>query len=142
MKQWVLHGKKGIDSLTLEKTRIPQPGENEVLIKLHAVSLNYRDLMIATVSTMYFAPVVQHTYILTLRQGNILLEAVRPRSPRLRRSRTSNQHRRQSQTVHTRTTRDAHLLPGIYQRQSDPGPHGLSSGRFIRRRSPRVCRLQ
>ncbi|PCH01984.1 Polyketide synthase, enoylreductase [Penicillium occitanis (nom. inval.)] len=47
MKQWVLHGRNGIDSLSFEETSIPQPGEHEVLIKLHAVSLNYRDLMIA-----------------------------------------------------------------------------------------------
>lgn len=65
MKQWVLHGKNGIDSLTLEETSIPQPGENEVLIKLHAVSLNYRDLMIANVSAVrqHLAPVL--TYSLT-----------------------------------------------------------------------------
>ncbi|EED21541.1 quinone oxidoreductase, putative [Talaromyces stipitatus ATCC 10500] len=48
MKQWVLHGKSGIDALKLEETGIPQPGENEVLIKIHTVSLNFRDLMIAT----------------------------------------------------------------------------------------------
>lgn len=56
MKQWVLHGNNGIDSLSLEETSIPQPGENEVLIKLHAVSLNYRDLMIVNVSTVSIAP--------------------------------------------------------------------------------------
>lgn len=62
MKQWVLHGKNGIDSLKLEETSIPQPGENEVLIKLHAVSLNYRDLMIANVSTVrkHLAPTLTY----------------------------------------------------------------------------------
>lgn len=50
MKQWVSHGKGGIDSLKLEEIAIPKPGENEVLVKIHAVSLNYRDLLILTVS--------------------------------------------------------------------------------------------
>lgn len=65
MKQWVLHGKRGIDSLILEETPIPQPGENEVLVKLHAVSLNYRDLMIANVSTTYLAPTFERLDVLT-----------------------------------------------------------------------------
>lgn len=62
MRQWVLHGKNGIESLSFEETHIPQPGENEVLIKLHAVSLNYRDLMIANVSTVrqHLAPTLTY----------------------------------------------------------------------------------
>ncbi|MBC7900674.1 MAG: NAD(P)-dependent alcohol dehydrogenase [Saprospiraceae bacterium] len=36
----------GIDNLTLVEKEIPQPGFNEVLIKFHAFSLNYRDLML------------------------------------------------------------------------------------------------
>ena len=35
----------GIDSLELVERPVPQPGPGEVLIKVHAVSLNYRDLM-------------------------------------------------------------------------------------------------
>jgi NADPH:quinone reductase-like Zn-dependent oxidoreductase len=35
----------GIDSLELVDRPTPQPGPGEVLIKIHAVSLNYRDLM-------------------------------------------------------------------------------------------------
>ena len=35
----------GIDSLELVDRPTPQPGPDEVLIKIHAVSLNYRDLM-------------------------------------------------------------------------------------------------
>lgn len=35
----------GIDSLELVERPAPQPGSGEVLIKIHAVSLNYRDLM-------------------------------------------------------------------------------------------------
>jgi NADPH:quinone reductase-like Zn-dependent oxidoreductase len=37
----------GIDSLELVERPTPQPGPGEVLIKIHAVSLNYRDLMMA-----------------------------------------------------------------------------------------------
>jgi NADPH:quinone reductase-like Zn-dependent oxidoreductase len=35
----------GIDSLELVDRPAPQPGPGEVLVKIHAVSLNYRDLM-------------------------------------------------------------------------------------------------
>jgi NADPH:quinone reductase-like Zn-dependent oxidoreductase len=35
----------GIDSLELVERATPQPGPGEVLVKVHAVSLNYRDLM-------------------------------------------------------------------------------------------------
>ncbi len=35
----------GIDSLELVDRPTPQPGPGEVLVKIHAVSLNYRDLM-------------------------------------------------------------------------------------------------
>lgn len=35
----------GIENLALVEREIPQPAENEVLVKFHAVSLNYRDLM-------------------------------------------------------------------------------------------------
>jgi NADPH:quinone reductase-like Zn-dependent oxidoreductase len=36
----------GIDSLTLAEADIPQPQRGQVLVKMHAASLNYRDLMI------------------------------------------------------------------------------------------------
>lgn len=35
----------GIDSLELVERSTPQPGSGEVLVKIHAVSLNFRDLM-------------------------------------------------------------------------------------------------
>src|SRR3974390_1260565 len=35
----------GIDSLELVERPTPQPGPGEVLIKIHAISLNYRDLL-------------------------------------------------------------------------------------------------
>ncbi|KAH8703113.1 putative zinc-containing alcohol dehydrogenase [Talaromyces proteolyticus] len=47
MKQWTVAGtKNGFDDLKLENVAVPQVGENEVLVKLHAASLNYRDLII------------------------------------------------------------------------------------------------
>jgi len=49
MKQWVLRDKSGFDNLNLETSPVPKIGDFEVLIKIHAVSLNYRDLMIAQV---------------------------------------------------------------------------------------------
>ncbi|OCL12873.1 putative quinone oxidoreductase [Glonium stellatum] len=47
MDQWVLRGTDGFSSLKLEQSAIPEVGEFDVLIKFHAASLNYRDLMIA-----------------------------------------------------------------------------------------------
>jgi NADPH:quinone reductase-like Zn-dependent oxidoreductase len=35
----------GLENLTLEQINLPSPGPNEVLVELHAASLNYRDLM-------------------------------------------------------------------------------------------------
>jgi NADPH:quinone reductase-like Zn-dependent oxidoreductase len=37
----------GLDNLTLTSADIPAPGPHEVLVDLHAASLNYRDLMVA-----------------------------------------------------------------------------------------------
>lgn len=45
MKFWQIPA-FGIDNLQLAEKPVPHPGPNEVLIKVHAVSLNYRDLMI------------------------------------------------------------------------------------------------
>jgi NADPH:quinone reductase-like Zn-dependent oxidoreductase len=36
----------GLDNLSLEQIELPAPGPNEVLVELHAASLNYRDLMV------------------------------------------------------------------------------------------------
>ncbi|RYP57343.1 hypothetical protein DL769_009550 [Monosporascus sp. CRB-8-3] len=46
-KQWSVSGKdKGFDGLQLVDAPVPKVGENDVLVKLHAASLNYRDLII------------------------------------------------------------------------------------------------
>src|SRR5204863_8866211 len=37
----------GIDNLAMVEREKPQPASNEVLIKFHAASLNYRDVMVA-----------------------------------------------------------------------------------------------
>jgi NADPH:quinone reductase-like Zn-dependent oxidoreductase len=46
MKLYEIHETKGIDSLAKSEKDIPKPGPGEVLIRVHAVSLNYRDLLI------------------------------------------------------------------------------------------------
>jgi NADPH:quinone reductase-like Zn-dependent oxidoreductase len=46
-KQWTIEGTNGFDSLKLNKSApLDHPGEYEVLVKFHAASLNYRDLVI------------------------------------------------------------------------------------------------
>ena len=46
-KQWsVQNTEQDFDSLKFEDAQVPTVGENEVLVKLHAASLNYRDLII------------------------------------------------------------------------------------------------
>lgn len=49
-KQWVIAGtENGFDGLKYEDAPVPKVGENEVLVKLRAASLNYRDLIIPKV---------------------------------------------------------------------------------------------
>ena len=44
MKAWRIPA-FGIDKLSLDEVPAPQPGQGQVLVDVHAVSLNYRDLM-------------------------------------------------------------------------------------------------
>ncbi|KAJ5824175.1 Polyketide synthase enoylreductase [Penicillium robsamsonii] len=47
MKQWVVQDQEhDFDGLVYKDAAVPKVGENEVLVKLHAASLNYRDLTI------------------------------------------------------------------------------------------------
>ncbi|KAF2816368.1 alcohol dehydrogenase [Mytilinidion resinicola] len=47
MQQWTVEGKDGFDSLKLnESAPVPKIGDRDVLVKIHAASLNYRDLII------------------------------------------------------------------------------------------------
>ena len=48
MRYWTLPSPTGIDALTIAEADIPQPARGQVLIRIHACSLNYRDLMVAT----------------------------------------------------------------------------------------------
>lgn len=49
MKQWVLEGSQGVESLQLKDVPVPEPGDYEILVKFYAASLNFRDIMIANV---------------------------------------------------------------------------------------------
>jgi NADPH:quinone reductase-like Zn-dependent oxidoreductase len=54
-EQWVLDSQNGIESLVSRQAQMPKElGEHEVLVKLHAASLNYRDLAIAKVPINFF----------------------------------------------------------------------------------------
>ncbi|KAF2204687.1 alcohol dehydrogenase [Delitschia confertaspora ATCC 74209] len=47
IKAWTVEGQNGFDSLKFnEKAQLPKLGDKDVLVKLHAASLNYRDLII------------------------------------------------------------------------------------------------
>lgn len=49
-KEWIVsRNDKGFDGLEPREVKIPQVGETEVLVKLKAAALNYRDLVIAKV---------------------------------------------------------------------------------------------
>lgn len=46
IKQW-LTGQDGLDKLRMAEADCPAPGEDEVLVEIHSVSLNYRDTEVA-----------------------------------------------------------------------------------------------
>lgn len=50
MKQWIVSGTdKDFDGMSFGEAPVPKVGENEVLVKFQAASLNYRDLIIPKV---------------------------------------------------------------------------------------------
>ena len=51
MKRYELHDTNGIESLKVVEAAAPKPGPGQVLVRVRAVSLNYRDLLV--VSGMY-----------------------------------------------------------------------------------------
>jgi NADPH:quinone reductase-like Zn-dependent oxidoreductase len=48
MKAWIIDGKLGLDALKLVEREAPRPGRGEVLVRVRAASLNYRDLMVVS----------------------------------------------------------------------------------------------
>lgn len=48
MKVFELSDGFGIDNLKMAERKIPQPSSNQIVVKVAAVSLNYRDLMVTT----------------------------------------------------------------------------------------------
>ena len=44
MKAWEIRGDGGVDALTLSERESPEPGSGEVLVRITASSINYRDL--------------------------------------------------------------------------------------------------
>ena len=54
MKQWIVSGTdKDFDGMSFGEAPIPKVGENEVLVKFQAASLNYRDLIIPKVRILF-----------------------------------------------------------------------------------------
>ena len=51
MKCYIIPSPKGIDSLTLAERPDPTPGARQVLVRVRATSLNYRDLL--TIEAQY-----------------------------------------------------------------------------------------
>lgn len=47
MKQAVLQSGKGIDTLAVREAAVPRPGPGEALVRLHAATLNFRDIIMA-----------------------------------------------------------------------------------------------
>jgi NADPH:quinone reductase-like Zn-dependent oxidoreductase len=45
MRAWEIRGKFGLESLTLTQRPDPQPGPGQVVVRIKAASLNYRDLL-------------------------------------------------------------------------------------------------
>ncbi|KAF5556687.1 alcohol dehydrogenase [Fusarium mexicanum] len=59
-RQWILNDQQGFETSLKYETKVPIPsqdelGPNDVLVKLHAASLNYRDLVIA--ASAQFGPI-------------------------------------------------------------------------------------
>ncbi len=53
MKQWQLGSQPGWESLELTERPDPRPGPGEVVVRLRAASLNYRDLLVATMPSRH-----------------------------------------------------------------------------------------
>ncbi|EPQ55962.1 NAD P-binding protein [Gloeophyllum trabeum ATCC 11539] len=69
-REYRLPNFEGIQSLTLQEVEVPQPGAKEVLVKIHAVSLNYRDIIIA--NNAYPFPLKQNLVPISDASGTIV----------------------------------------------------------------------
>lgn len=47
MKQAVLQSGKGIGTIAIREAAVPQPGPGEALVRLHAATLNFRDIIVS-----------------------------------------------------------------------------------------------
>ena len=48
MKRYCFPQANGIETLELQDTPAPKPGRGQILVRMRAASLNYRDLNVAT----------------------------------------------------------------------------------------------
>lgn len=79
MKQWNVGGRDGFDSLKLTKdAKVPELRDHQVLVKWHAASLNYRDLVIP--KGQYPMPLADN--VIPGSDGAGVVEAVGPRVTR------------------------------------------------------------
>jgi NADPH:quinone reductase-like Zn-dependent oxidoreductase len=74
-RQWILASQEGFEASLKyqENVRIPLPdelGSNEVLVKIYAASLNYREIQIADPNVSKATMVVVVDYVLTLSYRN------------------------------------------------------------------------
>jgi NADPH:quinone reductase-like Zn-dependent oxidoreductase len=76
MTRWTLTGApaSGIDSLTRDIAPVPEPGPGEVRIRVHAASLNFRDVLVC--NGMY--PVPTAPGLVPLSDGAGVVDAVGP----------------------------------------------------------------
>ncbi|KOC18722.1 putative quinone oxidoreductase [Aspergillus flavus AF70] len=77
-QQWVLEGSNGFDSLVLQEAPVPKVGDKDVLVRFHAASLNYRDLLI--VKGQYPFPVKDS--VVPLGDGAGVVQAIGPQVTR------------------------------------------------------------
>ncbi|KAE8338026.1 hypothetical protein BDV24DRAFT_153903 [Aspergillus arachidicola] len=78
-RQMVLEGSNGFDSLVLKEAYIPKVGDKDVLVRFHAASLNYRDLLF--LKGQYPFPVKDS--VMPLGDGAGVVQAVGPQVTRL-----------------------------------------------------------
>lgn len=72
MKQYFLDGNGGMDSLKLSDVVVPTAGKGEVLVRMHAASLNYRDLYVLSGMYSKYAFSVPNTVPLSDGAGEIV----------------------------------------------------------------------